>query len=41
MGLQGMDVMAWAKEEARLETSKYKQKQENKLVQIAFHADKP
>lgn len=34
------DVMAWAKEEARLETLKYKQEQENKLVQIAFHADR-
>lgn len=34
------DVMAWAKEEARLETLKYKQEQENKLVRIAFHADR-
>lgn len=32
------DVMAWAKEEARLETLKYKQEQENRFVQIAFHA---
>ena len=34
------DVMAWAKEEARLETLKYKQEQENKQVQITFHADR-
>ena len=34
------DVMAWAKEEARLETLKYKQEQENKQIQITFHADK-
>lgn len=34
------DVMAWAREEARLETLKYKQEQENKSVQITFHADR-
>lgn len=34
------DVMAWAKEEARLETLKYKEKQKNKSVQITFHADR-
>ena len=34
------DVMAWAKEEARLETLKYKQEQANKQVQITFHADR-
>lgn len=34
------DVMAWAKEQARIETLKYKQEQENKLVQITFHADR-
>lgn len=34
------DVMAWAKEEARLETLKYKQDQENKRIQITFHADR-
>ena len=33
-------VMAWAKEEARLETLKYKQEQENKSIQITFHADR-
>lgn len=34
------DVMAWAKEEARLETLKYKEEQKNKSVQITFHADR-
>lgn len=34
------DVMAWAKEEARLETLKYKQGQEARLIQITFHADR-
>ena len=34
------DVMAWAKEEARIETLKYKEEQKNKAIQITFHADK-
>ena len=34
------DVMAWAREEARLETLKYKEERENKQIQITFHADK-
>ena len=34
------DVMAWAKEEAKKETLKYKQEQQDKLVQITFHADR-
>ena len=34
------DVMAWEKEEARLETLKYKQERENKSIQITFHADR-
>lgn len=34
------DVMAWAKEEARLETLKYKEEQQNKFVQITFRADR-
>lgn len=34
------DVMAWAKEEARLETLKFKNEQENRLVQISFRADR-
>ncbi len=34
------DVMTWAREEARLETLKYKQDQEERLVQISFRADR-
>lgn len=34
------DVVAWAKEEVRLETEKYKVENENKTVQITFHADR-
>lgn len=34
------DVMRWAKEEARIETQKYKEERESKAVQITFHADK-
>lgn len=34
------DVMAWAKEEARLETLKYKDQLREKSVQITFHADR-
>ena len=34
------DVLAWAKEEARLETLKYKEEQKSKAVQITFHADR-
>ena len=34
------DVMAWAKEQARIETEKYKQNQETRSVQITFHADR-
>ena len=33
------DVMAWAKEQARIETEKYKSEQQNKSVQITFRAD--
>lgn len=32
-------VMKWAKEQARIETEKYKTEQEQKSVQITFHAD--
>ena len=32
--------MAWAREEARLETLKYKEELKNKSVQITFHADR-
>ncbi|WP_334104158.1 IS1634 family transposase [Muricomes intestini] len=34
------DVMCWAKEEARIETQKYKEERESKAVQIIFHADR-
>lgn len=34
------DVMAWAREEARIETKKYKDEQKSKSVQITFHADR-
>ncbi len=34
------DVMAWAKEEARIETEKYKKEQQNRLVQITFHTNR-
>ena len=34
------DVMRWAKEEARIETLKYKEEQQSKAVQITFHADR-
>ena len=34
------DVMTWAKEEARIETLRYKKEQEAKAIQITFHADR-
>lgn len=34
-------VMAWAREQARIETEKYKKNQETKTVLIPFHADRP
>ena len=34
------DVMAWAREEARIETLKYKKEQECQAVQITFHANR-
>ena len=34
------DVMLWAKEEAKIETEKYKKEREAKSVQITFHADR-
>lgn len=34
------DVMAWAKEQARIETDKYKKDRQEKAVQITFHADR-
>ncbi len=34
------DVIAWCKEECRLETLKYKEENKEKSVQITFHADR-
>ena len=33
-------VIAWAKEQARIETDKYKQEEETRTVAISFHADR-
>ncbi len=35
------DVMAWAREQAKIETQKFKEEQQNKAVQITFHANRP
>ena len=34
------DVMVWAKEQARIETLKYKREKEEKQIKLTFHADK-
>lgn len=34
------DVMRWAREEARIETQKYKEERESKTIQITFHANR-
>ena len=34
------DVMAWAREQARMETEKYKKENEARTVLIPFHADR-
>ncbi len=34
------DVLAWAREEARLETAKYKEERKSKAIQITLHADR-
>ena len=34
------DVMRWAREEARIETEKYKKERDARSVQITFHADR-
>ncbi len=34
------DVMAWAREQAKIETQKFKEEQQNKAVQITFHANR-
>ena len=35
------DVMFWAKEQARIETLKYKREKEEKQIKLTFHADRP
>ena len=35
------DVMVWAKEQARIETLKYKREKEEKQIMFTFHADSP
>ena len=34
------DVMAWAKEQARIETQKYKEEKASKVIQITFYANR-
>lgn len=34
------DVMTWAKEQARIETEKYKKEKETRLVMIPFHSNR-
>lgn len=41
LGTDRDGVMLWAKEQARLETERYKSEKETKTVLIPFHADKP
>lgn len=41
LGTDRDGVMAWAKEQARIETEKYKRDKEAKTVLIPFHADRP
>lgn len=40
-GLTRDDVMVWAKEQARIETLKYKREKEEKQIKLTFHADRP
>lgn len=40
LGTDRDGVMAWAREQARIETEKYKADKEQQLVQITFHADR-
>ena len=35
------DVMIWAKEQARIETLKYKREKEERQIKLTFHADRP
>lgn len=41
LGTDRDGVMAWAKEQARVETEKYKKQNQTKTVLIPFHADRP
>lgn len=41
LGTDRDGVMAWANEQARLETEKYKKDKEAKTVLVPFHADRP
>ena len=34
------DVLAWAREQARLETEKYKEEQGDQIVQITYHPNR-
>ena len=40
LGTDRDGVVAWAKEQVRIETEKYKAEQQQKEVQITFHADR-
>ena len=40
LGTDRNGVMAWAREQARIETEKYKEEQSQKIVSIPFHADR-
>ena len=40
LGTDRDGVVAWAKEQARIETEKYKSEQQQKEVLITFHADR-
>ncbi|MEF9940358.1 MAG: IS1634 family transposase [Clostridium sp.] len=35
------DVVAWCREQCKIDTQKYKEEQQAKAVQITFHADRP
>lgn len=41
LGTDRNGVIAWAKEQARIETEKYKKENETKTVLIPFHSDRP
>lgn len=41
LGTDRDGVMAWAKEQARIETEKYKKETEDAVVMIPFHSNRP